>query len=59
MSRYHCVITFSEGWYMQDGDGKKFSTNGTWLFAEKSFEIYSGMMFKAGESLFRTDLMLS
>ena len=44
---------------MQDGDGKKFSTNGTWLFAEKSFEIYSGMMFKAGESLFRTDLMLS
>ena len=59
LSRYHCIITYSNGWHIQDGDGKKISTNGTWLFAEEFFEIYNGMMFKAGESLFRADLILA
>ena len=56
LSRYHCVITFNGYWFIQDGDGKKISTNGTWLFAEDYFEIYNDMLFKAGETMFRADI---
>ncbi|OMJ83356.1 hypothetical protein SteCoe_15759 [Stentor coeruleus] len=56
LSRYHCLITFNGWWYMQDGDGKKISTNGTWLFAEDFYEVYNGMLFKVGETLMRTDI---
>lgn len=47
---------YSDAWMIMDGDGKKLSTNGTWLFAEQFFEIYDGMIFKAGETLFRTKI---
>lgn len=56
LSRYHCMITFNGWWYIQDGDGKKISTNGTWLFVDEFFEIFHGMLFKAGETLFRADI---
>jgi pSer/pThr/pTyr-binding forkhead associated (FHA) protein len=56
LSRYHCTITFNQHWILNDGDGKKFSTNGTWLFAEDFFEIYHGMNFKVGETLFEARL---
>ncbi len=42
--------------YIVDGDGKKPSTNGTWLFAENDYEIESGTVFKAGQSLFLCEI---
>ena len=43
---------------MKDGDGgSKKSTNGTWLFAGEEEKIYDGMIFKAGHSLFKIELI--
>lgn len=56
LSRYHCFLYFQEQWMVQDGDGKKFSTNGTWLFTENFSELEDEMVFKAGETLFKAGL---
>jgi len=33
LSRYQCSITWEDNnWILRDGDGQKFSTNGTWYF---------------------------
>jgi pSer/pThr/pTyr-binding forkhead associated (FHA) protein len=56
LSRYHCFLYFDENWLVQDGDGKKSSTNGTWLFAEQFTELDDEMVFKAGETLFKCSL---
>ena len=68
----HCVISFKEGnlsreqcridfiddkWILKDGDGCKPSTNGTWLFAGDDEKIFDGMIFKAGQSLFKVELV--
>ena len=53
LSRYHCLISYEGSWFIKDGDGAKSSTNGTWLFCEELSEIYSGMVFKAAETLFK------
>ena len=53
LSRYHCLISYKRGWYIQDGDETKPSTNGTWLFAEEFVEVYDNMVFKAAETLFK------
>jgi hypothetical protein len=56
LSRYHCFLYYDSGWMIQDGDGKKLSTNGTWMFVEQFFEVYNEMVFKAGETLFQAKL---
>ena len=55
LSRYQCTIRFTDdlGWTVSDGDGVKGSTNGTWLFLDDYFQIESGMVFKAGMTLFQ------
>lgn len=55
LSRYQCSLLFVEdkGWFAIDGDGKKCSTNGTWLFVDELFEIFNNMVFKAGQTLFQ------
>ena len=55
LSRYQCSLLFVEdkGWFVMDGDGKKCSTNGTWLFVDELFEIFNNMVFKAGQTLFQ------
>jgi len=53
LSRYHCFISFDKGWFIQDGDGNRASTNGTWLFGEDFVEIRNGTVFKAAETLFK------
>ena len=55
LSRYQCSLLFVEdkGWFAVDGDGKKCSTNGTWLFVDELFEIFNNMVFKAGQTLFQ------
>lgn len=55
LSRLQCTIEYIDGnWILKDGDGSKSSTNGTWLFVDELFKIYDGMVFKAGQTLFRT-----
>ena len=50
-----CQIEYLNGnWILRDGDGAKNSTNGTWLFVDELFKVYDGMVFKAGQALFRT-----
>jgi len=57
LSRYHCIFGLREGnWMVQDGDGQSQSTNGTWLFVEDFFEVHNEMIFKVGESTFKTEL---
>lgn len=56
LSRYHCSLVYNEHWQIVDGDGEKPSTNGTWLFANNFFEIYDGMQFKVGETLFKAQI---
>ncbi|OMJ80099.1 hypothetical protein SteCoe_19747 [Stentor coeruleus] len=53
LSRYHCLAYYDNCWMFTDGDGQKNSTNGTWLFAEKFFEINNGMMIRTGETVFK------
>jgi hypothetical protein len=51
-------IDFVENeWRLSDGNGTKLSTNGTWLFAEDEFEIFDQLIFKAGQTLFKTTLV--
>lgn len=58
LSRCQCIAEYVDnGWVVRDGDGKKASTNGTWyglnrLFADDDYEIFDGMIFKAGQTLF-------
>ncbi|OMJ81919.1 hypothetical protein SteCoe_17508 [Stentor coeruleus] len=56
LSRYHCMVYYDKYWILKDGDGNKNSTNGTWIFAEKFFEILDGMMIRAGETLFKAQV---
>jgi pSer/pThr/pTyr-binding forkhead associated (FHA) protein len=56
LSRYHCQFFFDKQWKISDGDGEKASTNGTWLFADNFFEIFDGMNFKVGETLFKAQM---
>lgn len=59
LSRYQCLMTYEAGagWHLQDGDGRKNSTNGTWLFADFAFEVFNHMVFKAGQSLFEVSVL--
>ena len=51
---YRFRIKFiNNSWYLYDGNGKKGSTNGTWLFAEKDLQIFDNMTFKEGNYLFK------
>jgi len=53
LSRIQCKLEYiNNKWYLSDGDGVKKSTNGTWLFVDTPFEIYDGIIFKAGALLF-------
>lgn len=50
------MFYFDKTWKITDGDGEKASTNGTWLFADNFFEVFDGMNFKVGETLFKARL---
>jgi pSer/pThr/pTyr-binding forkhead associated (FHA) protein len=57
LSRYQCSMSFIDNcWRLEDGDGRRGSTNGTWLFMDEFYEMYDGMAFKAGQSLFEVKL---
>jgi len=60
LSRCQCSLSHQEstGWTVQDGDGSKLSTNGTWLFAEFPCDLQHGTILKAAETLFKVTVEL-
>ena len=59
LSRYQCSLyhVAGKGWMVTDGDGKRGSTNGTWLFVDDMFEVFNNMVFKAGQTLFQARIV--
>ena len=61
ISKVQACVFFStgEGWVLADGDmdQQRASTNGTWLYAGSEVEVYSGLVFKASQSLFQALLV--
>ena len=53
VSRKQCMIIFEDNnWYIVDGDGENFSSNGTWFYPEKYFIISDGLIIRIGTTLF-------
>lgn len=42
----------SDQWVMSDGFGGKQSTNGTWLYLNEDYQMHTGMVFKANQTIF-------
>jgi len=56
-SRIHCSVFYNSEqnqWLCKDGTDKP-STNGSWLYAQSSYEIHNGMNFKIINSVFQID----
>ena len=45
------------GWFIYDGDGIKPSTNGSWIYLDDFYEFLNGLMFKAGQTMFRINVI--
>ena len=59
LSKVQCCIEYNSKTkkiYLCDGDGKKESTNGTWVFILNSTKITDNFMFKAEHTLFLANL---
>jgi pSer/pThr/pTyr-binding forkhead associated (FHA) protein len=53
VSRKQCMIVFEENnWYIVDGNGINPSSNGTWFYPEKYFNITDGLIIRMGTTLF-------
>jgi len=53
VSRKQCMIFFEDNnWYIVDGDGIKPSSNGTWFYPEKYYNINEGLIIRMGTTLF-------
>ena len=53
VSRKQCMIVFEENnWYIADGNGVNPSSNGTWFYPEKYFNISDGLIVRMGTTLF-------
>ena len=53
VSRKQCQIIFDDNnWYIVDGNGEKPSSNGTWYFPEKYFNISDGLIIRIGTTIF-------
>ena len=59
LSKIHSFIEYNaeeKNFYLYDGDGKKESTNGTWIFILNPIQITDTFMFKAEHTLFVASL---
>ena len=59
LSKIQCSIEYNakdKKIYLNDGDGKKESTNGTWVFILNATRITENFMFKAEHTLFVANL---
>ena len=53
VSRKQCILTYEDNnWYINDGDGQNKSSNGTWFYPEKFFNIYDGLTIRMGTTSF-------
>ena len=53
VSRKQCMIIYEDNnWYIVDGDGEKPSSNGTWFYPEKYYNINDGLIIRIGTTLF-------
>jgi len=60
LSKVQCNIEYNsreKRFYLNDGDGKKESTNGTWVFILNPTKITNNFMFKAEHTLFVANLI--
>ena len=57
LSKVQLLLTFKKGnWILIDGDGKRPSTNGTWLYISQETAITDKMQFKYGQTLLQAIL---
>jgi hypothetical protein len=47
----------SNNWYIIDSDGMTDSLNGTWLLADEYIDVYEDMVFRAGTTSFKANLV--
>ena len=53
VSRKQCILIYEDNnWYINDGDGENPSSNGTWFYPEKYFNITEGMIIRMGATSF-------
>ena len=53
VSRKQCQIIFDDNnWYIVDGNGIQKSSNGTWFYPEKYYNINEGLIIRMGTTLF-------
>lgn len=60
LSKIQCRIEYNSNnkcFYLNDGDGKRESTNGTWVFILNPTKITNNFMFKAEHTLFLANLI--
>jgi len=58
VSRKQCMIIFEDNnWYIVDGNGINPSSNGTWFYPEKYFNITDGLIIRIGTTLFECKLL--
>ena len=53
VSRKQCVLFYEENnWYINDGDGENKSSNGTWFYPERFFNINENLIIRMGTTSF-------
>lgn len=53
VSRKQCMIIYEDNnWYIVDGDGTNPSSNATWFYPEKYFNIIDGLIIIIDTALF-------
>ena len=53
VSRKQCILTYEDNnWYINDGDGENKSSNGTWFYPERFFNISENLIFRMGTTSF-------
>ena len=58
VSRKQCMIIFEENnWYIIDGNGIQPSSNGTWFYPEKYYNINEGLIIRMGTTLFECNYL--
>ena len=50
------IIFEDNNWYIVDGDGEKPSSNGTWIYPEKYFNITDGLIVRIGTTVFECNI---
>ncbi len=58
VSRKQCMIIFEDNnWYIVDGNGIQPSSNGTWFYPEKYYNINEGLIIRMGTTLFECNYL--